>query len=273
VEGTPSNGAPSFADLIAKRNEDLRLGFAALVIARQEYPQLALDAYMERLDRLAIEFHENFRLAGEAYHDCEAISTFLAQRRGFRGEDDNYYDARNCYLNEVLDRGVGTPVSLGVIYLEVAQHVGLDLQPILFPSHFLLRLQGQRGNDIFIDPYTGRLLDLAGCRDLLTDLYANSRQFSESLVAPGTKKQVLLRLLQDLKFIYLRENNLPKAVRTLELMCLLSPWDLEQIRDRGFLYYRIGDNEKAAADLKAYLQHAPPGATLEAVRETLRRLP
>ena len=273
MERTPSQGAPSFAELASRRNEELRLGLGALVIALEEYPDLPIDAYVERLDRLAVEFHENFSLTDESYHDCQAISEFLAARRGFRGEDDNYYDARNCYLNQVLDRGIGTPVSLGIIYLEVAQHVGLDLQPILFPSHFILRMAGEGGHDIFIDPYTGRLLDLAGCRDLLTDLYATSRQFSESLVAPGTKKQVLLRLLQDLKFIYLRENNLQKAVRTLELMCLLSPWDLEQIRDRGFLYYRIGDNEKAAADLKAYLQHAPPGATLEAVRETLRRLP
>jgi regulator of sirC expression with transglutaminase-like and TPR domain len=272
VEHTPPEGTPSFADLAAKRNEELRLGLGALVIAREEYPELPVADYVERLDRLAVEFHENFRLTAEPFHDCGSLSEFLARRRGFHGDDDNYYDARNCYLNQVLERGVGTPISLGIIYLEVAGHVGIYLQPILFPSHFLLRLQGNAGNDLFIDPYNGHILDLAGCRDLLTDLYANSRQFSESLVAPGTKKQVLLRLLQDLKFIYLRENNLPKAVRTLELMCLLSPWDLEQIRDRGFLYYRMGDNEKAAADLKAYLQHAPPGATLEAVRETLRRL-
>ena len=272
MDGSLSETRQRFAAVTAKPNEELDLALAALLVAGEEYPGLVIEEYRERLGRIAFELGENADFDVGGLEACRRLSDFFTRHRGFRGDDENYYDARNSYLNEVMDRGLGSPVTLGIIYSEVAGRVGLDLQPILFPSHFLLRLRGSSDGDIFIDPYTGRLLDLAGCRDLLSDLYGGSRRFRESLVAPGTKRQVLARLLQDLKFIYLRENNLRKAARTLELLTLLSPWDLEQLRERGLLYSRIGNVDAAAADLQAYLDHAPPGAMLEPIKETLRKI-
>ena len=262
-----------FADVVGHRNDELDLALAALLIAKAEYPDLNPEEQIERLNHLAVEVDENVDLTGSVRRACEQLCSYLAQRLGFRGDDENHYDARNNYLNDVLDRHRGSSAALAVLYIEVGRRLGIEMRPVVFPAHLLLRVATKSREDVFIDPYdSGRVLDLEGCRDLLHTLYGDTRAFRESLVAPGTRRQVVARLLQDLRFVYLQENRLGKAVRTLELLVALTPWDLEQIRERGFLYARAGNKEAAIADLNAYLQNAPPGASLQPVKDALRRL-
>ncbi len=262
-----------FAAVVGHRSDELDLALAALLIAQAEYPGLDPQEHIGRLDHLAVEVDENVDLRDDADAACEKITVYLSQRLGFRGDDENYYDARNSYLNDVLDRRRGSAAALCVLYIEVARRLGIELRPVAFPGHFLLRLRSPGHALLFVDPYNnGRLLDLDGCRQLLADLHGESRPFSDSLVAPGTLRQVIARLLQDLRFVYLQENSLDKAVRTLELLTALTPWDVELIRDRGLLYARAGHKDAAIDDLTAYLHHARPGSSLQPVKDMLRRL-
>ena len=262
-----------FASLIKRREERIDLALAVLLIAKEEYPKLAIEDYVERLDQLAGELRIEVDLDAGPQKVLEGLSWFLHKEQGFTGNADEYYDARNSYLNEVMDRRLGIPITLCIVYLEVARRAGIKLQPVTFPGHFLIKMPQDDSEDLFVDPYYGgRLMTVEDCRSFYNELHGDSTPFSETMLAAGTRRQVVTRVLRNLKAIYLRNQELDRALRTIELMTTVTPWDLDQIRDRGLVHYRLGQIEEAVADLEVYASHAPEGPALDSVRDALRRI-
>jgi regulator of sirC expression with transglutaminase-like and TPR domain len=223
------------------------------------------------LDQLAVDFQVQLHADADAVTALRSLGEFLGGEQGFRGNAEDYYDPRNSYLNQVMDRRRGIPITLSLVYLEVAHRCSIKLLPVAFPGHFLLKPAANP--DLIIDAFGGgRILDAEDCRRLLYQRFGESLQFSETMLAATTKRQLVSRLLQNLKSIYLHQGDLERALRIIDLLAIVSPWDLDQVRDRGLVAFRLGHVDTAVTDLEVYLEHAPPGPDLEAVRETLRRL-
>jgi regulator of sirC expression with transglutaminase-like and TPR domain len=235
---------------------------AALVIARVENPRLNADPYIARLDamgdaaRRVVERHAF--TSGDMSAQCgvKALNEYLFDELGFTGNRDQYEDPRNSCLNEVLERRTGIPLTLSIVYMEVARRAGLQVDGINFPGHFLVRCpQSQPGTQLVIDPFhSGALLSEHNCRLLLQKHVGSEVAFSRSLLAPATRNQILVRMLLNLKRIYVHMRSFPQARDVTELLLALTPSALSELRDRGLLAYQLNDVTGALRDLQAYLK-------------------
>lgn len=269
---TLSSNRQLFASIIKRREERVDLALTALLIAKEEYPGLFLEEYLQRLDYMAAEFQMEVNVEADAMTVCRGLANFITSRKGFHGNVDDYYDPRNSYLSDVMDRRSGIPITLCIIYLEIARRAGLKLLPVSFPGHFLVKLPTERG-EIFMDPFhDGQIMDEEACQQLLYNLYGPGFHFSSTMLASATRRQLITRLLMNLKSIYLRQQDIERSLRVIDLLVTISPWDLDQIRDRGHAYHALGRVDKAKTDLETYARHAPPGPEVESVMETIRRL-
>src|SRR5262245_37988397 len=183
-----------------------------------------------------------------------ALNDYLFDELQFVGNRDNYEDPRNSCLNEVLDRRTGIPITLSVVYMEVARRAGLQVEGINFPGHFLVRCPEQSGH-LIIDPFhSGALLSEHKCRLLLQKHVGNEVAFSKSLLAPATREQIIVRMLLNLKRIYVNMRSFPQARDVTELLLAITPSALSELRDRGLLAYHLNDVTAALRDLQAYLR-------------------
>jgi regulator of sirC expression with transglutaminase-like and TPR domain len=272
VESQLSPTRRLFAGNVRRREDRIDLGLAALLIAKEEYPRLVIEDYLERLDQLALGLAVEIDLEADARSIAKTIADYMAQDQGFEGDPDDYYSPRNSYLNEVMDSRHGIPISLSVLYMEVARRVGVHLLPVSMPGHFLVKLQSG-GHDIFLDPFNrGEVVDVAGARRLFDSVYDGRLQFSESMLGAATKRQVLSRMLHNLKAAYVQADDYERALRIVELLTLITPWDLDEVRDRGLLRFRLSQFDEALPDLQAYSQFGPPGPEIETVRAALKRI-
>jgi regulator of sirC expression with transglutaminase-like and TPR domain len=261
-----------FVANLRRREERIDLALAALLLAKEEYPGISVEDYLLRLDQLGAELQVEIDLDAGAAEMASVVVRFLAGENEFRGNREDYYDPRNSYLSQVMDRRLGIPITLSIVYMEVARRAGISLLPVSFPGHFLLK-PAAPPPAILVDAFSGgRLLDIDDCRRLLTAQYGEALPFSEALLGAATKRQVITRLINNLKAGYLRTNDLARALRSVDQLLAVTPWDLDQIRDRGVLNYSLGRVAEAVHDLRTYVEHAPPGAALDAAQETLRRI-
>ncbi|MBK9518933.1 MAG: transglutaminase family protein [Anaeromyxobacter sp.] len=259
-----------FQALIAR--PDLPLDEAALAIAAEEYAGLDERAYLARLDELAAEVHRQVPAPYRSANTLKALREVLFGEGGLRGNEKAYYDPRNSYLNEVLDRRLGIPISLSLIFMEVARRVGLDLQGVGFPGHFLVKLRPENMPDVFIDPYNGgELLTAEECVARFKSL-AQGRDFDPRFLEGVTPRQVLARLLHNLKRIYVEQADDVRAFWVIDRLLLLTPGDLDEIRDRGLVSARLGLKPAAARDLALYLERQPTAADAAELRELLATL-
>jgi regulator of sirC expression with transglutaminase-like and TPR domain len=240
------------------------LAHAALVIARIEYPRLDVDSYLAKLDamgecaRKAIE-RETEKTADTSALSCiKAVNDYLFNDLHFVGNREKYEDPRNSCLNEVLDRRTGIPITLSVVYMEIARRAGLHIDGVNFPGHFLVRCPdlGKRGGSgIIIDPFHGgALLSEHDCRLLLQRHVGSEVAFNKSLLAPTTRVQIIVRMLLNLKRIYVHMRSFPQARDVTELLLAVTPSALSELRDRGLLAYHLNDVTGALRDLQTYLK-------------------
>ncbi|MBA2302178.1 MAG: tetratricopeptide repeat protein [Acidobacteria bacterium] len=238
---------------------------AALTIARIEYPALDPRPYLDRIDTMGARAAE--RLAGVAVVSSEAISVlneYLFEEEGFSGNRQHYDDPRNSFLNEVLDRCTGIPISLAVIYLEVARRAGLNVTGVNFPGHFLIRATSPVGDGLIIDPFHGgALLSEFDCRQLLRKHVGDDAAFDGSLLAPTTRHDIVVRMLVNLKRLYVRMRSFPQARFVSTLLLTADPSAISELRDRGLLAYHLEDFASALRDLEEYLRLAPQEAEAE----------
>jgi regulator of sirC expression with transglutaminase-like and TPR domain len=237
---------------------------AALLIARIEYPRLDVEAYLGKLDALGERARQAVQRRVERTADnsrlacIKAVNEFLFDELHFVGNREKYEDPRNSCLNEVLDRRTGIPITLCVVYMEVARRAGLHIDGVNFPGHFLVRCPevGSRGSGgLIIDPFHGgALLSEHDCRLLLQRQVGSEVAFSKSLLAPTTRMQILVRMLINLKRIYVHMRSFRQARDVTELLLAMTPSALSELRDRGLLAYHLNDVTGALRDLQTYLK-------------------
>jgi regulator of sirC expression with transglutaminase-like and TPR domain len=241
------------------------LAMAALAIARVEYPSLDSAPYLARLDRMGEEAALRIGAASGVRQDesLRAFNEYLYDEQGFAGNRERYDDPRNSFLNEVLDRRTGIPISLAVIYLEVARRAGLRVDGVNFPGHFLLRAgQGTvaepGGEVVIIDPFHGGAqLSSYDCRQLLREHVGDEAAFDTRLLLPATRHDIVVRMLVNLKRLYVRMRSFPQARFISTLLLGVDPSAISELRDRGLLAYHLQDFAGALRDLEEYLRLAP----------------
>ena len=265
--------------LAATAGTELPLAECALLIAAEEYPSLNVARYVAELDHLADAARPRVPTGAAAGEAVAALCEFLCKEAGFRGNAEDYGDPKNSFLNEVLDRRLGIPVTLAVVHLEVGWRLRLPLYGVGMPAHFLVGCE-TGGAPLFVDAFTGTVLTDADCARLFSRITGRSEPFRSDYLAPTPARYVLVRMLRNLKGVYLQQEDLERAATAVERILLLAPDFLTDVRDLGLIRYRQGKLVDARRHLEQYLGSVPKDAAdratiemcLREVRELLGRL-
>jgi regulator of sirC expression with transglutaminase-like and TPR domain len=259
----------SLADEIAAALESGPDGLtrAALLISCVESPHIAFAPALAEIDELGARAAARIALAGSSCRDrIRAINAVLYDEAGFRGNRDHYDDVRNSLLTMVIERRLGIPVSLAVIYMAVARRAELDVRGVPFPGHFLLRVRGDDDDAIILDPFDeGRELDDAEQRALLARHTGDEAEFDARVLEPCSNRAIVVRMLNNLKRLYVGARSFPQAWHVTDLLVALDDGQPEDVRDRGLLAYHLDDFPGALRDLERYL--GTPGPVREETAE------
>lgn len=266
----------AFAELAALDESLFPLDRAALTLCLEEHPNLDIDSYLRQLDTLAARTEVVIGQDRSTSNILNGLREVLFVQEGLRGNTEDYYDPRNSYLNEVLDRKLGIPISLSLIYIEVARRIGFPAFGVGFPGHFIVKHQQPDERELLIDPFSGgRILTESQCQELLDRVYGGALSVQPSFLQMMGSKSIITRMLFNLKGIYYQKEEYPKALSVVERILVLNPGTPSEIRDRGLLYMQTSLFAKALADLEYYLANAtaPQDATnIEGHIRTLRSI-
>jgi regulator of sirC expression with transglutaminase-like and TPR domain len=251
---------------VDRPDDRIDLARASLLVAAEEYPQLPVEPYLARLDQLSERVRD--RLANETAPPVvlQELLLTLFGREGFKGNRASYYDPRNSFLNDVLDRKRGIPLTLGIVTLEVGWRIGLPLEGVNFPGHFLVRFQGASMN-LLVDPFDGgRLFFEDEAQALLDRAYGGMVRMRPEFLRRSGRRDMLVRLLTNLKGIYLNVQDSVRALAAVERILVIHPTAQGEIRDRGTLLARLGRTEEAIEQLEWYLGAAPDASDAERIQ-------
>ncbi len=268
---TPRSLAEQLADAADRPGPDLAA--PAFLVARLEYRRLDPGPYLDRLDEWGDEaFH---RITADPGHDAplaarvDTLNKYLFDELGFFGNREQFEDPRNSCLNEVIDRRTGIPITLALVYIEIARRAGIRAEGVNFPGHFLVRVlhdlhTDDPGEGLIVDAFhSGAILDEQDCRLLLHRHLGEEAAWQPELLARATRRQVLVRMLLNMKRLYVRWRSFPQARAVTDLLLALSPSAVTELRDRGLLAYHMNDFPAALRDLEEYLKLAKLGETDE----------
>jgi regulator of sirC expression with transglutaminase-like and TPR domain len=274
----PATLAQAFAALVGQEVEDERIDLvrAALTIAQTEYPDLAIDVYHGRIEELARRVKRLVPDLGDPSESIAALNRVLFEEEGFRGNGEDYYDPRNSFLNDVLDRKLGIPITLAVVYMEVARRVGFPLVGVGMPGHFLLKHYDVEGREILIDPFNrGSILTAKDCQRALDEIYSGQMPLQPEFLMAVSRRQVLVRMLNNLKSIYVSGRSFRKALPIVDLILAIYPRSPDDVKQRALLRWSLGQTRGALADLDDYLKMSPDASDADEIRQTaasLRRM-
>ncbi|MEK7733840.1 MAG: transglutaminase-like domain-containing protein [Pseudomonadota bacterium] len=253
-------------------DQDLSLAEAALLLAKDEYPGLDVDAYLARLDELATRVRVRLPEGANIEDTLVTMNQILFDELGFAGNVDDYYDPRNSFLNDVLDRKLGIPITLSILYMDIASRLGLELEGVSFPGHFLVKFSTEEG-DVVLDPFSGgtplteedlvERLEEASGNEMIGGLSLNE------LLEATDKRDILVRMLRNLKGIYLRRQRHDKALTALHRILQIAPDQIEELRERGELHERLECYRAARDDYRRYLERANATINVVPVRTRL----
>lgn len=261
-----------FYQEIQQVDENIDLAKAALYIATEEYPDLDCDEYLNALDTMAFELQERLPDTRYPMRVVKCINEYLYGDLGFAGNTENYYDPRNSFLNDVIERRLGIPITLALVYLEVARRVDFPMVGVGMPGHFLIR-PDIPDMDIYIDTFhEGEILFPQDCELRLSQIYQQPVQLQPEHLPRVTKAQFLIRLLSNLKHIYLNKQELELALAAVERILLVAPDSTIDTRDRGLLSYQLGRFTQATEDLETYLYRTPDARDASVIRRLLSKL-
>lgn len=260
------------ADLVETFREaatcpDPDLATPALLIARLAYPRLDLEAHLAHLDGMGESAARQMSAKdgpGAPHGPIASLNRYLFDQEGFTGNSTDYEDPRNSFLNQVLARRTGIPITLAVVYIEVARRAGVRVDGVNFPGHFLLRFpfgpDEDHGGAVFVDPFhRGAVMSDTDCQVLLQQQGERAVGFEPKMLAPATKLQILIRMLSNLKRIYVGMRSFQLGLALTELRLAIEPSALSELRDRGLLAYHLNDFTTALRSLEAYLRFASRG--------------
>src|SRR5262252_8918524 len=262
-----------FAEVVSR--EQFNLAEASLLVAQDAYPEVDVRGYLHRLDEIAAAIKK--RLADDAFAEQKvlALNYYLFNELRFSGNIDDYYDPRNSYLNEVMERRTGIPITLSIVYLEIGKRIGLNLKGISFPGHFLVKLTVKRG-ELVLDPFTGgEAQSESDLRQRLAQVLPSGKAEQAQLdryLEPATPRQIIARVLRNLKNIYMQTGKLEQALSVMHRMLLVMPESSEELRDRGLVYHKLECFRPALSDLQNYLRRKPDAADASEIREKIVEL-
>jgi len=261
-----------FRQAVDRSEDKIDLGRAALTIAQTEYPDLELTDFLSRIDQLAVDVTRHCPADTDVYRTVAAINYVLFNQHGFHGNREDYYDPKNSFLNQVIERKTGIPITLSVLYMEVAQRAGLALHGVGFPGHFLVKYAGE-GDEMIIDPFNqGEIKSRKDLGKMLSGLHGRKVALEEEFLQPTGKKQILQRILANLKAIYARSSDWIRNLAVLDRLIILDPGSAQDIRDRGAVYLQLDCFVQAREDFERYLRLAPNADDAGQVREQIIRL-
>jgi regulator of sirC expression with transglutaminase-like and TPR domain len=267
-----------FERLIALPDGEIPLAEAALWIAAENRPEVRVAQRLEEMDALAEKLRPRFDEADSDHERVRILNEGLFREEGFRGNGEDYSNPENSFLDRVLDTRRGIPITLSILYLEIAGKLGLQAAGIAFPGHFLAKIRVAE-EEIIVDPFIGKTLTVEDCRMRLEAGRGKRIVFDSSMLEDSTRLDVLQRVLRNLKLIYLTTRRYEDALACSERMLLIDEDDLIEVRDRGLLYRELERAGHALQDLERYLAAAPddPRAksleeVVESLREQVRRM-
>lgn len=258
---------------LAKPDAALDLAVAALAIAQEEYPHLDCDAYLDKLDLMGQELASRLPESRYPLKVIQALNQYLFSELNFQGNQQHYYDPCNSFLNDVMDRRKGIPISLAVVYLELAKRVDFPMAGVGMPGHFLVRPTVAE-MAIFVDVFhQGEVMFEEDCRELMRQLYGDdARLRPEDHLAPIGPRPLLVRMLSNLKGIYLHRQDIPRALAAIDRILLIRPDSPLDRRDRGLIHYRMGQLTSAQVDLQTYLHGHPDAPDAFEVQQILNQI-
>ena len=261
------------SELVQNSDTSLSIAEGALVIARHEYPALDVPAYLAELDGIATRIRRRLPSDAGKPHILSLLNHCLFRELGYVGNRDNYYDPRNSLLNDVIDRRTGIPITLCILYMEVGKRLGLPLEGVAFPGHFLVKCRIDQGV-IVLDPFNrGASLSEEELRDMLKQ---NGNDRSQppltALLQTADKKTMWLRLARNLKAIYVNAGQPEKAVKIITMILTINPEETGELRDRGLLYSQLECYRAALTDLEQWVNFDVGAAEDHAIQEKLEEL-
>src|SRR2546430_5428900 len=261
-------GLRAFGDLLQAPDSAIDLGRAALAVARIEHPQLDDRHELARLDALAARVGS----ARDAGGTLDRLRRFLFQEEGFRGNDGEYYDPRNSCLNDVLDRKLGIPITLSVLTMEVGRRVGLEIAGVGLPGHFIVSA-AVGGKPVLLDPFHGgTVLTPASAAEVAARAVGRPVKLEEAHWTPCSRRQIVVRMLRNLKTIYAKQKDWDRALGVIERLLLIDPDAPTHLRDRGTVLVKAGRLWEGAAEWESYLNRYPSAQDAESFRHELRRV-
>jgi regulator of sirC expression with transglutaminase-like and TPR domain len=266
---------PDWNTLATYGDDELPLLDTALLIARDEYPELDPNLYIEQIRRFANDLQPHISSEHDLPSQLTAINKYLFDEQGFTGNHTHYNDPRNSYLNEVFDRKLGIPISLAVVQIELMRRLGLALDGISFPGHFLVRLPVDDGI-LVMDPFNkGRPVSVEELKERATphmNGHPPDDQELYQILAPATHRMILSRMLRNLKGLYVEIGDWERVARSADRLLKISHDSSDAFRDRGLAYRELGHLKGAREDLSRYLQLTPNAEDDEAIRNILIEL-
>ena len=252
------------------------IALAALLIAVDHYPRLDVAAYQRQLDILAREAGQRIGKTRPPEQIIEILNAYLFEEQGFQGNSEDYYNPANSFLHEVLDTRRGLPITLSIMYIAVAQRLGLSVSGVGLPLHFIARYdpppQSGNTNAILIDPFHGgEILTPERCRERIESVLGHAIVFDPAYLQPTPKRLILYRLLNNLKQVYVQREEPAKAGRVVEQMLVIAPDSVEDIRDRGLLFLQDRAYARAINWLTRYLERLPDAEDAALVQRAIKQ--
>jgi regulator of sirC expression with transglutaminase-like and TPR domain len=260
-----------FALEVSQNAEAIDVARAALLIAAEEEPRRCdVARCLARLDELGAEARAH--MAGSGGSPVDALNQYLFEEQGFAGDQANYYAPRNSMLNQVLERRMGIPITLSILYMEVGRRAGLKVDGVGMPGHFIVRASAGEGRAVLVDPFYGKVINEDDCQERLDTIYGGQVPLGEEHMRSVGPRDILVRVLGNLKAIYVQAQLYSRALATVERILLLAPRDFDERRDRGMLLGQLNRLAPAVTDVQAYLNISPDAPDAESVREQLKKM-
>ena len=270
-----SDHRSDFVRLVQQPEPAIDLARAALHVAAESDPNVDVDGEMHQLDSWAAELRGRLEPGWNNLQKLARLRAFVFEELGFRGDRTDYYSPSNSLLHQVLKRRRGVPLTLGIVMLELGWRIGIPFEGVGFPGHFLVRLTGEEA-DLLLDPFRrGMSVDERDCKQMLLEATNGKLEFEPELLVSVGKRAMLTRLLTNLKGAYLRAGSDDLALTTVDKLLVLQPDDIEEVRDRGLLLYRLARYYPALTCLEQYLEALPAArdrATIERHMTALKQL-
>jgi regulator of sirC expression with transglutaminase-like and TPR domain len=265
-----------FAALVADDQQFSQLE-AAVAVAHAVEPDLDVQGVLSAIDALAVKLKNRIAADTAPLQRLRLLNRYFFQELGFAGNVNDYYAPENSYLHHVLDSRRGIPITLALIYIEIAQQIGLEARGVSFPGHFLIKLKMPQG-EVVIDPFNGRSLSRDDLEERIEPYRRRHGLVGDAEVPLGlflqtaTPRAVVARMLRNLKEIHRGAEEWPALLAVMQRLVILLPDDWDERRDRGLVRAELGDDDGAVQDLAAYVEHSPGADDVRAINDRIGEL-